>query len=139
MKVWPGRMPQPCRSSARKHHPERAGRFRITGVLRVWVFSGTACVDAPAIAVSFFRLAFFKYGLLGCPSYLVLLLGNTIVKVFKSLSPQLSKPNRRHPKPSHSPGTQPTLNLQHINLKPRFGQMLNPNIANRSRKHKRET
>ena len=63
-KVWPAWMHQPCRSSARNHHPERAGGLKDwgleglgfegfgdlnnCGVLRVWGFKGLAWSDAPA-------------------------------------------------------------------------------------------
>ena len=58
--IGPGRMPQPARSSGR-HQPGRAQ-------------------DTDYEDLSREALGFLEYGLLGCPSHLVLLVGTTILK-----------------------------------------------------------
>ena len=66
-KVWPAWMPQPCRSSARNHHPGRAGGLKDDQVLiRVWVFEVWP--------------GFLKCGLVGCPGRVLLLAGPTILQ-----------------------------------------------------------
>ena len=73
-------MHQPCRSSARNHHPERAGGLKDWGLEGLGFEGFGDLKDCGVLGVWGTQ----GFGLVGCPSQPVLLVGTTILEGLNS-------------------------------------------------------